>query len=266
MWLEELLFHTLQRIELLDPWHSTDGRFGEVNRCFLAGGFVLHFGHLALVCTSPMRYAHCQVGTIVGAPEPMQLGYRLTLIDVDDVESVLPNCQNRYAICSSNWLGAKVPPILLLTMLEQVDEGFCTTLNILGQEKYSLTYRPDLDGSIQLAPHGQTIDVGLVHVHSPNASLGYLHPASAHPVVIDGTYWPHADLNCWPMMYRKQSALDPTGQAYRDQLRKLLLARFRQHPSLKRRLLALQCAVSVAGVPAGLIEDITAELREGSDC
>ena len=41
-----------------------------------------------------------------------------------------------------------------------------------------------------------------------------------------------------------------------------LLARFEQHPTLRRRLLALQCTVSVAGVPAGLIEEVACFLRE----
>jgi len=48
-----------------------------------------------------------------------------------------------------------------------------------------------------------------------------------------------------------------------------LLARFQQHPALRRRLLALQCAVSVASVPAGLIEEVACLLRKerlAEDC
>jgi hypothetical protein len=37
-----------------------------------------------------------------------------------------------------------------------------------------------------------------------------------------------------------------------------LLARFSQHDKLRRRLKAIQCPVTVAGVPEGLIEEVAA--------
>ena len=37
-----------------------------------------------------------------------------------------------------------------------------------------------------------------------------------------------------------------------------LLARFSQHDKLRRRLKAIQCPVTAAGVPEGLIEEVAA--------
>ena len=43
MLFEELLFQTLQRIELLDPWESPDGQCGQAIADFNGG----HFGEIA---------------------------------------------------------------------------------------------------------------------------------------------------------------------------------------------------------------------------
>jgi hypothetical protein len=54
----------------------------------------------------------------------------------------------------------------------------------------------------------------------------------------------------------------PNSSEFRQIMKTALLARFEQHPALRRRLLALQCTVSVAGVPAGLIEEVACLLRK----
>jgi hypothetical protein len=266
MLFEELLFQTLQRIELLDPWEPPDGQCGQVDGCLLAGGVVLCFDHHALLCTSPLRYMHCQSGTMLDGVDSMHLGYRITLIDLHDVDLLAPRCLRRHVISPLKWLSTstanQAEPMLLFAFMEQGHQSVSLALNILGCGCYSLTYRPDLDGSIQFGPQGQASQVGHVTVKDPCAMLGYLHPRSAHPFVIDDSYRAHAALNGWPLEVRKQSVADATGQTYRFELKKLLLARFRQHVGLRRRLLALRCAVTVSEVPEGLIEEIAADLQQ----
>lgn len=266
MLFEELLLQTLQRIELLDPWEPPGGQRGQVDECLLAGGFVLHFDHHALLCTSPLRYMHCQSGTTLDGLDSMHFGCRITLIDLQDVDLVIPRCQRRHVICPLKWFSSsaanQTAPMLLLAFMEQAHQYASLGLNILGYGCYSLTYRPDLDGSIQFGPQGLASQLRHVTVTNSNASLGYLHPRSEYPFVIDGSYRTHAALNGWPLEVRKQSVADATGQTYRSELKKLLLARFRHHEGLRRRLLALRCAVTVSEVPEGLIEEIAAELQQ----
>ena len=56
----DLLFRELHKIELIDPWRVAGHPVGLTGGSLLAGTMVLHFGDLALICSSPLRYAHTE--------------------------------------------------------------------------------------------------------------------------------------------------------------------------------------------------------------
>ena len=89
-----MLFQSLRRIELIDPWRMSGGTVGKVERCLLAGAIALHFEQAAAVFTSPLRYSRCQRGTVVdalGDGALSDLGYRFTMLEAEDATRwVLP--------------------------------------------------------------------------------------------------------------------------------------------------------------------------------
>ncbi len=128
-----------------------------------------------------------------------------------------------------------------------------------------MTWRPDLDGCIELAPAGQQHTIDSIAVTSPADAFGWLHPAYQHPFVLDESCWHSAKISDWPWPLRKalQSHHEPE-RFYRETLSRALGARFRQTPSLRQRLLALRYPVQIDEVPDGLIQEIAAALRKDS--
>ena len=57
MWLDELYIQRLQRIEMTEPWPAAGPGL-------LAGAITLVFERDAVMCSSPLRYSHCQQGTV----------------------------------------------------------------------------------------------------------------------------------------------------------------------------------------------------------
>ena len=265
----DLLFRDLRKIELVDPWRVAGRPVGLVGSSLLAGAMALHFGDLALICSSPLRYAHTERGTAIAAWSGnglLSLGYRVSVVPTEDAGLVLPigSCGLTVSakdLRSRGLLGTE--PLLMLQQRLTEDGGAGTIqLRVAGADWFQLIYRRDLDGAIEFSPVGARHHIEAITVDSPADEFGWLHPASAHPFVLDGQYWRTAHPRDWPWPLAREWRSQTASEGCRQMMRRALLARFRQHPCLMRRLLALQCAVSVAGVPAGLIEEVAHLLRQ----
>ena len=79
---------------------------------------------------------------------------------------------------------------------------------------------------------------------------------------MDEQAWRSAKVADWPHALRKalQSQQAPE-EFYRQTMHRALMARFRQSPRLRQRLLALRYPVMVKDVPHGLIEEIAQTFR-----
>ena len=265
----DLLFRDLRKIELVDPWRVAGHPVGLAGSSLLAGAMALHFGDLALICSSPLRYAHTERGTTIAAWSGnglLSLGYRVGVVPTEDAGLVLPigSCGLTVSakdLRSRGLLGTE--PLLMLQQRLTEDGGAGTIqLRVAGADWFQLIYRRDLDGAIEFSPVGARHHIEAITVDSPADEFGWLHPASAHPFVLDGQYWRTAHPRDWPWPLAREWRSQTASEGCRQMMRRALLARFRQHPCLMRRLLALQCAVSVAGVPAGLIEEVAHLLRQ----
>lgn len=196
----------------------------------------------------------------------LSLGYRISVVPNEDAGLVLPtgSCGLTVSakdLCLRGLLGV-VPSLMLLQRLTEYGGISTIQLRLSGGDWFQLNYRHDLDGAIEFSPVGVRHHIGTITVDSPADEFGWLHPASSYPFVLDGLCWRSAHPRDWPWPLAREWRSQPTSDGYRQVLRHALLARFQQHPRLRRRLLALQYAVSVAGVPAGLIEEVAGLLRQ----
>ena len=262
----DLLFRELRKIELVDPWRVAGHPVGLAGSSLLAGAMALHFGDLALVCFSPLRYSHTERGTAIAAWSGnglLSLGYRVSVVPTEDVGLVLPAGSCGLMVSAKDLrlhglLGPE-PPLMLLQRLRE-DGGVGTIqLRVAGADWFQLIYRRDLDGAIEFSPVGDLHRIEMTAVNNPADEFGWLHPASAHPFVLDGQYWRTAHPQDWPWPLARAWRSQPTSSEHRRLLKAALLARFAQHGSLRRRLLSLPESILVAGVPEGLIEEVAAE-------
>jgi hypothetical protein len=265
-----VLFQSLRRIELIDPWRVSGGIVGKVGRSLLAGAIVLHFEQAAAVFMSPLRYSRCQRGTtvdVLGDGTLSDLGYRFTLLDAEDATRwVLPNSLSRLTVDAESWLlpswsDQPPPPLLLSAVLTDTVDRPSVRLRLLHGDWHQLTYRPDLDGCTEFSPAGHHFHPAEpVTVPNPESEFGWLHPASPHPFVLDGRCWRSAHPRDWPWPLAREWRSQPVSSEYRRVMKAALLARFAQHDTLRRRLQALRCTVSVTDVPEGLVEEVSALL------
>lgn len=269
MMFDDLLFQALHRVELIDPWRTPLQQPGAVGSSLLAGGVVLYFDDVALVCTSPLRTGLRSKGTAVALASGGigALGYCLTLLDVAEAGGIASTCLYRRIVSGHDLPFARQAndphTVLLLDLAEENSAGVCTLrMRLLGAGWCELAYRADLDGCIELMADGQGCEVECVTVSSSDDTLGYLSPSSAYPFALNGAYWKSAHPRDWPWPLAREWRSQPNSSEFRQIMKTALLARFEQHPALRRRLLALQCTVSVAGVPAGLIEEVACLLRK----
>ena len=269
MLFEQLLFQPLQKIELIDPWPGDVPCIAGVS--LLAGAMILHFDRIAVVCTSPLRYMRSQSGTtlaVPGADGMASLGYRLTLTAQEDADVMFPACLHRRVIAPKEWMMPTDPittpaaHVLLLAEVEQQSQAaWSLRMQLLGGS-HCLSWRPDLDGCIEFAPVGHRHTIDRIVVSSPEAAFGWLHPASSSPLVLDESCWRSAHVSDWPWPLRKVLRSHETPDAfYRATMRRALMARFRQTPLLRQRLLALRYPVQVKDLPDGLIEEIAEVIR-----
>lgn len=264
----DLLFRELSKIELVDPWRVAGHPVGVTGSSLLAGAMALHFGDLALICSSPLRFAHTERGTVI-APWSgnglLSVGYRVSVVPTEDAGLVLPSGSCGLTMSTKDLrlhglLGPE-PPLMLLQRL--VEDGGVGTiqLRVAGADWFQLSYRRDLDGAIEFSPVDDRHHIETITVNSPADEFGWLHPASAYPFVLNGACWKSAHPRNWPWPLAREWRSQPNSSEYRQAMKTALLAQFQQYPALRRRLLALQCIASVAGVPAGLIEEVAEELR-----
>lgn len=229
----------------------------------------LHFEDLALICTSPLRYLRSGLGTQLAATDAesmLSLGYRIHVEDSAETDLFLPSGYCRLTLASKDMqahglLGVEPPLVLLHRVHEGLDLSGIN-LRLMGRDWLQLIYRRDLDGAIEFSPVGARHHIETITVNSPADEFGWLHPASAYPFVLDGQYWRTATPCDWPWPLAREWRSQPNSREFRQVMKTALLARFQQHPALRRRLLALQCTVTVAGVPAGLIEEVACFLRK----
>ena len=263
----DLLFRELTKIELIEPWRCTGRAAGVVGRSLLAGAMALHFEDLALICTSPLRYLRSGLGTQLAATyaeSMLSLGYRIHVVDSGEADLFLPSGSCRLTLTSKDMqahglFGAEPPLVLFHGVHEGIDLA-SINLRLLGSDWFQLSYRSDLDGAIEFIPCGSRHQLTTVNVTCPNDEFGWLHPASAHPFVLDNRHWKTAHPCDWPWPLARVWRSQPASIEYRQVMRSALLARFSQHDNLRRRLKAMQCPVTVAGVPEGLIKEVAALL------
>jgi hypothetical protein len=149
MLFDELLFQTLCRIELINPLRLPNHTLEIVGNSLLADGMVLHFDDSAMVCTSPRQNSRCQHGTTLRLSENGErqaLGYRLTLLDSEDVDplfSVLSLPQNDSGKGLDERRMHEHATILLLADVKQIDGLWAISMRFLNGRRYSLVYRPD---------------------------------------------------------------------------------------------------------------------------
>ena len=272
MRLETLIGSPLTGIEVCEPWAKALTTQSTLPQD-LAGAFVLTFGSSAaavsLVCTSPLRHLHCQEGTILGVAsgDAVSLGYRLTVCDVAEA-SVL-----RSTATTAQWspwtrlahsATAQILARIDVTAEQWVADGPARGIDLTfaSGQRLRLGYRADLDGCIELTAPGHHFQIDRITVDSPEQGFGWLHPAAPLNFILDDQMWQSAKVADWPLALRKalQSHHAPE-TFYRDTMRRALLARFRQTPLLRQRLLALRYPVQVNDVPDGLIQEIARELQ-----
>lgn len=268
MMLEQLLIQPIRRIDLIQPWRAASRNVGMVADSLLAGAMAIHFEDSALVFRSPLRFASCQTGTVIGVRSsgaPLTLGYRFDLVPSEDVDGLFAACEPRLSVTPDQWSGistvGKAESVFLLADLSCLGSDYFLRLRLLDRGWCSVSYRPDLDGAIELSPENSRAEVPRIVVTSPADEFGWLHPASAYPFVLDGRYWRTAHPRDWPWPLARAWRSQPTDALYRDTMRRALLARLAQHDRLHARFLALRRPVSVEGVPGGLIEEITTHFR-----
>lgn len=266
MQLEQLLIQPIKRIDLIQPWRSAGKKVGVVADSLLAGAMAIHFADSALVFRSPLRFASCQTGTVVGmrsSGASLTLGYRFDVMPSEDVDGFFCALEPRLSLFPEQWPGlvrvGLAQSIFLLAELAQIGGTCCLRLRLLDRGWCSVTYRRDLDGAIEFSPQHDRVEVSGFVVNAPTDEFGWLHTASAHPFVLDGQYWRTAHPRDWPWPLCKalrSHACPPALHA--ATLQRALLAKFSQHPALRRRLLAMTATVEVDGIPAGVLGAVRA--------
>lgn len=268
----------LQRVEVFEPWRESGShRYIPKGVLLPCGALVMVFENAALICTSPLRYFHNQQGIQYGLPfgELVSLGYRVTTCDREDVKTLLPITFGLPlgAEYSHTWTQAVSPAIgMLLTDTAIVEvsptDGEPTwgiELRFVSGLCYWLSYRPELDGSIELGMPRQHFGIDQIIVDGPEQSFGWLHPAAPVSFVMGEQVWRSAKVADWPHALRKALQSHQAPEVFhRDTMRQALMARFRQTPLLRQRLLTLCYPAQVKDVPNGLIQEIAAALRKDS--
>lgn len=269
MLLEQLLIQPIRRIDLIQPWRAAGKNVGMVADSLLAGAMAIHFEHSALVFRSPLRFARCQTGTVIevrSSGAPLTLGYRFDVVPSEDVDGLFAACEPRLSLTPDQWSGlsrfGKAESVFLLADLSCLGSDYVLRLRLLDRGWCSVSYRPDLDGAIELSPENERVEVPRVVVSSPADEFGWLHPASAYPFVLDGQYWRTAHPRDWPWPLARAWRSQPTSSGYRRIMKAALRARLDQHHLLRTRLLALRIEVFVQSIPSGVIDEILVDVTQ----
>lgn len=267
MMLEQLLIQPIRRIDLIQPWRAAGKKVGVVADSLLAGAMAIHFADSTLMFRSPLRFACCQTGTVIGVRSsgaPLTLGYRFDVVPSEDVDGLFAACEPRLSLTPDQWSGlsrfGKAEAVFLLADLSCLGKDYFLRLRLLDRGWCSIRYRPDLDGAIELSPENARAEVPRIVVTSPADEFGWLHPASAYPFVLDGLYWRTAHPRDWPWPLVKGLQSQPTGAFFKEVMTRALHARFAQHESLRTRLLNMMTTAEVNGLPWELLDGVRRSL------
>jgi len=152
-----LIGQRLAAVKVFEPWQTPVLPTEALGPSLLFGGAAFVFERQALILTSPLRYRSKPVGSYYGLSDgsSVSLGYRVTLCDTNELNAFLP-----MAASLPHWLGWKE---LSLSAIGDALESLqvvasCGAANRWDIElcfeaglQYCLRYRPELDGTIEVA-------------------------------------------------------------------------------------------------------------------
>jgi hypothetical protein len=267
-----LIGQRLAAVRVFEPWQARLAPTADVGPAPLFGAVALVFERQALLLTSPLRYLSGGQGSQYGMADGRMasLGFRVTQCDADQLDAFLPVAYCRQGV--GRWpcrVATSLPMAGAVLASLCVGESGCATspwgieLGFRSGKRYLLCFRPELDGSIEVGPPCIHHQINTITVLGPDQDFGWLHPAAPLDFILDDRYWKSAQVSDWPVALRRalQSCADPE-LFYRHTLRRALLARCRQRPTYRQRLLALRYPVQCGYMPNGLIEEIAAQLRK----
>ena len=235
-------------------------------RWTLYGSVALAFERHTLIVTSPLRGLRSPHGTRVGLAggNSVSLGFRALLSESLQADELLA-LGLLQTEGSWSWFSVQLPIVGFVLLgapwLPEILPNQVAPLMMTFEtgEQFRIEYRADMDGAIELSMDGSRHDLDVIEVTGTEGPWGWLHPRRIAGFVLDDLHWRNAEQ--WPIaVHRKLREADPGGIEVRLLLKRAWLAYFCQHPDMQRRLLALTQDARVVGVPAGLIEEVRAEI------
>lgn len=250
--LAPLLGQSLCRIQVCEPW-ATDR-----SSIVLGGALVLGFSGAALVCLSPLRYMRSQAGTAAfceAMGHPVSLGFRANVCEADLVQrfKALVNgpCDEPHQLLPPpRWINvalgdlAAVGQRLVQATLLPVGSSALSRLELTfnGGMAVWLTYRLDLDGSIQLGLPGSDHVISTVAPAVPNDPFGWLLDEAPAALCIDGRRWKNVREYGAGFSARVEAQLAGTMAERNESWRRVQgrVIKYRTYPSLWRRFQAIR--------------------------
>lgn len=268
-----LVGQRLTSMLIVDAWHAPLPPSGEHGCAPLYGAVALYFERHVLLCCSPLRYSSQpeSIGTFYGLADGRMasLGFRATLYELDDGDAILP-APYRLPL-SAHWC-ARMPSTLPIIddVLEDIACVYSSQhepangwieMRFKSGQHYHISYRPELDSSIEVAAKGIRHHLDFIRVDDANQAFGWLHPVRLREFILSERQWKSARPVDWPMEIQRQwRRSDAPDAFYHRTMRKVLLAYFRQNACYRQQLLALRFPVRCKGIPDGLIEEVAKEL------
>ncbi len=271
MWLDALVGRVLTKVEVFDSWQQAGG---PATALPLFGALALSFGDVALFCKSPLRYCREVGGSILTSNEgiSLTLGYRIDLCDLDQLEAQQSLLESvGFNPLPKRWQRIPPPPRTGHHLhngqdIERVIGQRMAAVQLVTSPDIAidlipgglrLSYRADLDGTIQLARPGWHYRISEINLSLPEHAFGWLLDAASYPVWIDGKCWnsvEHYATSFDAELLARTLAANGTAcaatriSAARTTIDRLLrekarLAKFVQHPQLALRLGAIRYPV-----------------------
>jgi hypothetical protein len=260
----ELIGHPLRCIRVFDPWTEATVGTGvaSIRKFPLYGGITFDFGKVALVFLSPLRYMRHQGGTTVFdalTNQSVPLGYRVHACKEWDqqlfqqlVIEGMPVAQASHP----NWMDASKEFVMIgkalvdARIVRNTSPAIANrstalpTLELRFDNGRSLwlTYREDLDGSIQAAEPGWNHRIVCIEPTEHGHAFGWLLDDAPYPLLIDGRRWTHVADYVNGFLEDRGIRNNKAAQAYERQRRREYAVRlkFVHYPQLARRLKAVQ--------------------------
>ena len=218
----------------------------------LYGVVALYFERHVLLCCSPLRYSSLpeSAGTLYGLADGrmVSLGFRATLYERNEVDAISPAA---YRLPLQEHWHTRMPSTLPIIgeVLEDIECIYPSLpdsangwigMHFRSGQHYHISYRPELDSSIEVAAKGIRHYLDIINVDSPHQAFGWLHPARLREFVLGERRWRSARPVDWPMDIQRQwRCSDAPDAFYHLTMRRVLQAYFRQNACYRQRLLAL---------------------------